>query len=90
MKYVKLTSKPNTWFKEGTEVYDYCSDPPEHIQRMSLDEWTECDNFNCLVRGIRIADSDYELELFDNYRERCDGELCHCGDFDVEILDEPF
>ncbi len=88
MKYVKLTAKPNTWFKEGTEVYSYDCDPPDNIQRMTLDEWNECNNFCCLVRGVRIPHSQHEIEIFGTDK-RWDGENCECSEFDVEIVDDP-
>ena len=37
--YVKLLAKPNTWFKEGTEVYSYDSNPPVNLLRVTKEEW---------------------------------------------------
>ena len=89
MKYVKLTAKPNTWFKEGTEVYDYNCNPPEQLLRVTLEEWESCVNFtgikSILVRGITVSQYDNEIKLFG----RWDGECCHLDEFDVEIVDEP-
>lgn len=90
MKYVKLTAKSNTWFKEGTEVYDYSCRPPEDLRRMTLEEWESWNNFVCLVRGIRVADHKYSYER-DNFKEGeeyWDGENCSCSEFDVEIVEE--
>lgn len=88
MKYVKLIAKADTWFKEGTEVYDYECDPPNDIRRMTLDEWNGYDNCNCLVRGIRIPKLKNEIDIFGT-DERWDGELCDGRDFEMEIVDEP-
>jgi hypothetical protein len=93
MKFVKLTAKPDTWFKEGTEVYDYNCNAPEQLQRVSLDEWESCVNFEGIkaicVRGLRNTQLEYEIEIFGK-GERWDGECCWCDEFEVEIVDEPF
>ena len=102
MKYVKLTAKPDTWFKEGTEVYDYNCNAPEQLQRVSLEEWESCVNFeeweSCVnfegikgicVRGLRNTQLEYEIEIFGE-GDRWDGEFCWCDEFEVEIVDEPF
>lgn len=39
MKFVKITAKPDTWFKEGTEVYSYDCNAPKQLYRISLEEW---------------------------------------------------
>ena len=93
MKFVKLTAKPDTWFKEGTEVYSYDCNPPNQLWRVSLDEWESCINFEGInaicVRGLRIPELKNELEIFGE-GERWDGEFCGCDEFEVEIVDEPF
>lgn len=93
MKYVKLTAKPDTWFKEGTEVYDYNCNPPEQLLRVTLEEWESCVNFTGInaicVRGVRITQLKNEIEIFGE-GERWDGEFCTCDEFDVEIVDKPF
>lgn len=93
MKFVKLTAKPDTWFKEGTEVYDYNCNAPEQLQRVSLEEWQSCVSFEGInaicVRGRRIPELKNELEIFGK-EERWDGEFCMCSEFEVEIVDEPF
>ena len=93
MKFVKLTAKPDTWFKEGTEVYDYNCKPPEQLFRVTLEEWESCVNFTGInaicVRGLRITQLKNEIEIFGE-GERWDGELCTCDEFDVEIVNEPF
>jgi len=86
-KYVKLTARPNTYFIEGSEVYDYDCNPPEDIKRITLEEWKSYDNFQCMVRGRRIPKFLSEIKIFGE-DERWDGELCPCIEFDVEIVDE--
>lgn len=95
MKYVKLTAKPDTWFKEGTEVYDYDCRPPDNLQRMTLEHWErwispDYSLTSCLVRGRRVADHEYPYER-DNFKEGeeyWDGDLCSCDEFNVEIVEE--
>lgn len=93
MKFVKLTAKPDTWFKEGTGVYDYNCDAPEQLQRVSLEEWESCVNFEGIkaicVRGLRNTQLEYEIEIFGE-GDRWDGECCGCDEFHVEIVNEPF
>jgi hypothetical protein len=89
MKTVILTAKANTWFKEGTEVYDYDTNYDEK-KRVTLDYWNEClaDGGIC-VRGIRICQLDYEQSLNCQLgEERIDGECCSCDEFNVEIVGE--
>ena len=88
MKYVKLTAKPDTWFKEGTEAYDYNCHAPKELVRLTLTEWEECNDFAVMVRGIRISKFETELKIFGE-GERWDGEYCQCSEFVVEIVDEP-
>ena len=95
MKYVKLTAKPDTWFKEGTEVYSYDCRPPHQIWRVSLEEWESCVNFTGIraicVCGLRIPQLENEIDIFgEGEGERWDGEFCGCDEFEVEIVDEPF
>ena len=93
MKYVKLTTKPDTWFKEGTEVYDYNCNPPEQLLRVTLEEWESCVNFTGIkarcVCGLRTPQLENEIDIFGE-GERWDGEFCSIDEFDVEIVDEPF
>ena len=85
MKYVKLIAKPDTWYKEGTEVFHYDFDYDEK-HRISLDEWEEWKkSFGVLARGIRISGGDYEMGPIGI--EYIDGELCSIDEFDVEIVD---
>jgi len=92
MKFVKLTAKPDTWFKKGTEVYDYNCEPPEQLLRVTLEEWESCVNFTGIkaicVCGFRIPQFKNEIDIFGE-NGRWDGEFCSVDDFEVEIVDEP-
>lgn len=96
MKYVKLTAKPDTWFKQGTEVYDYDCDPPDNLKRITLEEWESIVNFNgfkcILVRGIHVITCEIDAQNRNSKigDEDWDGELCGIDEFEVEILNEPF
>jgi len=82
MKYVKLVAKPDTWFKEGTEVYEYDSDY-EQKKRITLDYWNDCVNSNALIKGICVRGIHNE-----DGEEMIDGEFCPLDEFDVEIIYE--
>lgn len=93
IKHVKLIAKPDTWFKAGTEVFDYDADYDEH-KRITLNYWNQCvAEQGICVRGIRVCEAGYETmptneggmgcELGE---ERIDGEYCSCDEFEVEIL----
>jgi len=90
MKYVKLTAKPDTWFKEGTEVYKGGTEYNEK-KLVSLDEWNEAleQSWGIDVCGIRVCQEDYEFKLLACQigTEREDNELCSCDEFDVEIIE---
>jgi hypothetical protein len=90
MKYVKLIARPDTWFKTGTEVYDY-DYPYSDKKRITLEYWDqslkECGHV--CARGIRVCE-DNPNENGMGYKagdEREDGEYCHLDEFDVEIVD---
>ena len=73
--YVKLTAKPDTWFKAGTEVFDY----DEYGKRITLESYHEwLKSKSILVRGIHIYENGVEAE---------DGELCRIDEFDIELTD---
>lgn len=85
-KYVKLIAKPDTWFKAGTEVFDY----DEYGKRLTLEaynKWRESGMI--LTRGIRVCECDYELKLgYKVGEEREDGESCLIDEFDMTIVDD--
>lgn len=91
MKYVKLIAKPDTWFKEGTEVfhYDFKYEEKVRITLEDYEEWKK-DGMIC-VRGIRICEEgNGEVENL-GYRvgdEREDGECCLLDEFEIEIIEE--
>ena len=92
MKFVKLTAKPNTWFKEGTEVYNYDCNPPEQLLRVTLEEWESSVNFNGIkgicVCGFHIPQRENEIDILGE--GGCwDGEFCSIDEFEVEIVNEP-
>lgn len=86
MSYVKLTARPDTWFKEGTEVYHYDAEPR---RRLTLEEWQEA-----VACGIVLASGTRITENPDSEgggvvgEEREDGESCLCDEFDVEVVEE--
>lgn len=88
MKYVKLIAKPDTWFKAGTEVFDY----DEFGKRIKLEDyniWLK--SRTILVRGTRICQFPTELLIGSGYKmgeERIDGELCGINEFDMTIVDD--
>ena len=87
-KYVKLIAKPDTWFKAGTEAFDY----DEYGKRITLEaynKWRESGMI--LARGIRVCElGNGEVENL-GYKvgeERIDGELCSLDEFDMTIVDD--
>lgn len=88
MQHVRLIAKPNTWFKEGTEVYDYMSDYSEKKQ-ITLEEWTQAvSEGGICVRGIRVCENNPNENGMGCKagEERIDGEWCSCDEFDMEII----
>lgn len=86
-KYVKLIAKPDTWFKEGTEVYNYYS-TLENIIYVSFEEYKEAKKYGFIdVRGWRISES-LESEAVPDGEEYFDGETCDLDEFEVEIIEE--
>lgn len=90
MKYVKLIALPDTWFKAGTEVYQYDCNPP-NLCRISLDEWEiAIKEQGVNARGIRVCE-DNPNENGLGYKagdERWDGEWCGTDEFSSEIVEE--
>lgn len=75
-KYVKLIAKPDTWFKAGTEAFDY----DEYGKRITLESYNKwLKSGSILARGIHIYEDGVEAE---------DGELCGIDEFDVEVVEE--
>jgi hypothetical protein len=91
MKFVKLIAKPDTWFKAGTEVYEYLSDYSER-KRVTLDYWNRClaEGGGICVRGIRVCEDNPNENGMGCYvgEEREDGEYCSCDEFDMKIIEE--
>ena len=87
-KYVKLIAKPDTWFKAGTEAFDY----DEYGKRITLEAYNEwLKSRSILVRGTRICQFPTELLIGSGYKlgeERIDGELCGINEFDMTIVDD--
>jgi hypothetical protein len=71
MNYIKLTAKPNTWFKEGTEVYH------EDNRRFTFDEWEyHKENYiGVILYGVREEDNNW------------DEEFCDFDEFIVELVE---
>lgn len=93
MKYVKLVARPDTWFKEGTEAYNYDSDE-DNKYRLTLDEWNEMSESGCgcSVRGTWVAKRGFGAVENCGYvegQEYFDGELCSPDEFEVTIVDDP-
>jgi hypothetical protein len=88
MKFVKLIARPDTWFKEGTEVYDYDADYSDR-KRVTLDYWNQCvTEGGICVRGIRVCEDNPNENGMGCHsgEEREDGEYCSCDEFNVEIV----
>lgn len=92
MKYVKLTAKPDTWFKEGTEVL--YEDDHYINRRLTVEEWDIMikDTYQSgLFRGLRIIEDPVsEGGGVVGGEHDGDGELCSYDEFDVEIVNEDF
>jgi hypothetical protein len=82
--YVKLVAKPNTWFKEGTDVWD--EDTGFRFTKEKLNEWAKSDII--VARGSRICESETELQEIGV--EYTDSELCEIDEFTVILTDIPF
>lgn len=90
MKYVKFTSKPGQWFKEGMEVY-WCS-CHLHSRRPTEEEYEKFKPDNAaMFAGVRVCE-DNPYEIGNGYKvgdERWDGEWCPLDEFEIELVDEP-
>jgi hypothetical protein len=90
-KYVKLIAKPNTWFKEGTEVYDYDCNPPNNLYRITLEQWqTAIEDTGISVSGVRVCEDNVGEQSIGYAvgEERWDGEWCHVNEFEATIVNE--
>lgn len=92
MKYVKLISKPGTWYKAGTEVFfdnSSIKEPNVIIKRVTKEEFENRSNEwdSGITVGIHTPTEDYETKLFGT-EDRIDGELCSLDEFDVIETDE--
>lgn len=89
MTYIKLTAKPNTWFKEGTEVYDY-DYPYSDKKHITLNYWEAMlkENGWLYCRGIRVCEDNPNENGMGCKAgdEREDGEWCACDEFEMEII----
>lgn len=86
MKYVKLTARPDSWFLEGTEVYDYNCEH-DNKYRISLKEYLEATKDGMIfVRGFRVCESPTSEGKLQN-ELYFDGESCAIDEFDMEIVD---
>jgi len=90
MKYVKFISKPEEWFKEGTEAF--YQDSKYKSRRMTVEEYQDIKNSvypaACFV-GIRVCeDNPNERNFSEPGEERIDGEFCNFDEFDIEYTDE--
>lgn len=75
-KYIKLIAKPDTWFKENTEVLGY------NGERITKEYWSECQKSGIIAcRGIRVCESEYELHTIGEEYE--DSETCLIEEFDI-------
>jgi len=90
-KYVKLIAKHDTWFKEGTEVYDYDCNPTNDLYRVTLEQWqTATKETGICVRGVRVCE-DNPNENGNGWavgEERWDGEWCNVNEFEATIVNE--
>jgi hypothetical protein len=91
MKYVKLTVKPGTWYKAGTEVYNYDCWIDTKC-RLTLEEWEKWIDDQkgvivegILVRGWRVSEGEAGVPVGEEY---FDGEFCSVDEFEVEIVEE--
>lgn len=83
MKHVKLIAKPNTWFKEGTEVFHY-DEYKKLIPLSEFNEWKKSDMILC--RGIRVCENPISENRTKVGEEYIDGELCGIDEFEIEIV----
>jgi hypothetical protein len=88
-KYVKLIAKPDTWFKAGTEAYDYDCDENDKY-RITLEQWEKdwLPSGIVCARGTRVCENPRSENAPHVGFEWFDGESCGIDEFTIEIVDE--
>lgn len=83
--FVRLIAKPNTWFKEGTEVFSAFTG-----KRITAEEFDDYQKVGSILAvGTRVCQEVYELSLgFKPEEEREDEKLCDIDEFSVEYINE--
>lgn len=86
MPLVKLTAKPDTWFKEGTEVF--YEDECYAERRLTLQEYENMlsEYPYAIFFGTRIIENPASEGGGEIGEERIDGEVCLLEEFNVEII----
>lgn len=88
MKFVKLIAKKGTWFKEGTEVFDYNFSYNDKV-RIFYKDWEEATKLGGIcVRGIHVIEDEIDAKNRSSNigDEVVDGEYCLIDEFEVEII----
>lgn len=81
-KYIKLIAKKDTWFIEGTDVFDYYS-TTENLKYVSVQDFKEAKKYGIIdVRGWRISESQ-ESENVPVGEKYFDGETCNLDEFEI-------
>jgi len=75
MRQVKLVAKEGTWFKAGTEVWDF--DTKSRFTEDEYRTWTKGSSIP--VAGVRVSESDGA--------EYIDREICEFDEFDVTFME---
>lgn len=91
MKYVKFISKPDNWFKEGSEAFF----DSEKSRRMTIEEYDAINNDvgytpASFFVGIRVCEDNPNERNMGCFigEERIDGEWCPFDEFDISFTDE--
>ena len=73
--YVKLISKPDEYYDEGTEVFNY------EGKRFTIEEWESCQPHGiCCVRGLYKGNWDGECSTCDEFEVEYGVEYHHNGE----------
>jgi hypothetical protein len=92
--YVKITALPNTWFKEGTEVYHCDVEPKRRLTAAEFLEWVNPAVFDSqlaiiLVQGTRVCENPNSEGLNKVVGEEYqDGECCSLDEFSFQFVEE--